>query len=148
MSELSRIGVAIEGDLLADFDAFLEKHHYPSRSEAFRDLIREALAADQGPDENAEVVGTVTVVYSHSIRHLGDRITSLQHDHHACVVSTMHVHLDHDNCLEVVAVRGRAGRVRALADALIAMKGVRQGRLFLSPAASSESPAEEHRQHR
>ncbi|MGE0621914.1 MAG: nickel-responsive transcriptional regulator NikR [Pseudomonadales bacterium] len=145
MSELSRIGVAIEGDLLADFDAYLEKHHYPSRSEAFRDLIRDALATDPGPDERTEVVGTVTLVYSHSTRHLGDRITALQHDHHACIVSTMHVHLDHDDCLEVVVVRGRAGKVRELADALIAMKGVRQGRLFLSPAQPHETAPSETR---
>lgn len=132
MSELNRIGVAIEGDLLAEFDTYLEKHRYPSRSEAFRDLIREALAADSAPEEDTVVVGTVTLVYSHAMRHLGDRITSVQHDHHACVVSTMHVHLDHDTCLEVVVVRGHAGDVRALGDALIAMKGVRQGRLFVS----------------
>jgi CopG family nickel-responsive transcriptional regulator len=132
MSELCRIGVAIEEDLLGQFDAYIERHAYPSRSEAFRDLIRAALAADAQPRGNERVVGTVSIVYSHGKRHLGDRLTHVQHEFHHTVVSSMHVHLDHDDCLEVIVLRGRAGDVRAVADALIAMKGVRHGQLTMT----------------
>jgi CopG family nickel-responsive transcriptional regulator len=134
MDELIRIGVAIERDLLERFDAYIDEHRYPSRSEAFRDLIRAALERDPGPGDEAEVVGTVTMVYDHAARRLADRVTSLQHDHHHTVISSMHVHLDHEACLEVIVLRSRARSVRALADSLIAMKGVRHGQLVLSSA--------------
>jgi CopG family nickel-responsive transcriptional regulator len=132
MSELERIGVAIERDLLAEFDAYIDRHSYPSRSEAFRDLMRNALSTDAEPRGNEEVVATVSIVYAHSKRHLGDRMTHLQHEFHHTVVSSLHVHLDHDDCLEVIVLRGRARDVRRLADALIAMKGVRHGRLIVT----------------
>lgn len=132
MSELNRIGVAIEEDLLARFDTFLEAHRYPSRSEGIRDLIRSALVEEVVPDNDAVVVGTVTLVYRHGTRQLNDRMTALQHEFHHTVTSSIHVHLDHDNCLEVIVMRGLAGDVRQLADGLIAMKGVKHGRLVLS----------------
>ena len=129
MNELSRIGVAIEQELLEEFDRYVEQHRYPSRSEAFRDLVRDALAAAAGPEDDALVVGTVTLTYSHGTRMLEERMTSLQHEFHHTVVSSMHVHLDHDSCLEVVVLRGRAADVRCVADGLIAMRGVRHGHL-------------------
>jgi CopG family nickel-responsive transcriptional regulator len=132
MSELNRIGVAIEHELLAEFDAYLERHAYPSRSEGFRDLIRSALADEVLPGRNEQVVGTVSLVYDHTRRQLGDRMTDLQHEFHHTVVSSLHVHLDHDDCLEVIVLRGRAHDVRRLADGLIAMKGVRHGRLTIA----------------
>jgi len=132
VNDLSRIGVAIESDLLERFDQLIETRGYPSRSEAFRDLIRESLAAASEPDDADTVVGTVTLIYSHSVRQLSDRMTSLQHDHHHNVITSLHVHLDHDRCLEVIVLRGRAGEVRALADGLIAMKGVEHGKLTLT----------------
>jgi CopG family nickel-responsive transcriptional regulator len=132
MSELERIGVAIERDLLTEFDAYIERHSYPSRSEAFRDLIRDALSTDAEPRGNEQVAATVSIVYAHSKRQLGDRMTHLQHEFHHTVVSSLHVHLDHDDCLEVIVLRGRARDVRRLADALIAMKGVRHGRVIIT----------------
>lgn len=135
MSELNRIGVAIEADLLEEFDRLIENRGYPSRSEAFRDMIRAEIGREEvETDDETVVVGTVTLVYSHSQRRLGDRLTAMQHEAHHAVIATLHVHLTHEYCMEVIVLRGAAGRVRALADALIATKGVRHGRLTLTTA--------------
>ncbi|WP_405233073.1 nickel-responsive transcriptional regulator NikR [Lentisalinibacter salinarum] len=135
MSDLKRIGVAIEADLLEEFDRLIEDRGYPSRSEAFRDMIRSEIGReDVETDDETAVVGTVTLVYSHSQRRLGDRLTAMQHEAHHAVIATLHVHLTHEYCMEVIVLRGAAGRVRALADALIATKGVRHGRLTLTAA--------------
>lgn len=132
MSELSRIGVAIDSDLLARFDELIAERGYSNRSEAFRDLIRDELVqrAWERPDEL--VVGTVTLVYDHHVRLLNEKLTSMQHDHFHNVLSTLHVHLDHDNCLEVLVVKGKASEVRKIAEALISTKGVKHGRLTLT----------------
>lgn len=132
MSDLSRIGVAIESDLLAEFDGLIARRGYPSRSEAFRDLIRDALVEESAASGNTAVVGTITLVYDHHVRQLGERMTSLQHDFHHSVLSTLHVHLDHDHCLEVIVVRGKAAEVKRMADALTSMKGVKHGRLTIT----------------
>lgn len=135
MSELNRIGVAIEADLLEEFDRLIENRGYPSRSEAFRDMIRAEIGREEvETDDETVVVGTVTLVYSHSQRRLGDRLTAMQHEAHHAVIATLHVHLTPEYCMEVIVLRGAAGRVRALADALIATKGVRHGRLTLTAA--------------
>ena len=139
MSDLSRIGVAIESDLLGEFDELIERRGYPSRSEAFRDLIREALVRESAASGSTVVVGTITLVYDHHVRLLGERMTSLQHDSHHSVLSTLHVHLDHDRCLEVIVVRGRAADVRRLADALVSMKGVEHGRLTITAGAAART---------
>lgn len=136
MGTLSRIGVAIDSDLLAEFDALIESRGYSSRSEAFRDLIRDALVQQASTSATSRVVGTITIVYDHHQRLLSDRLTAVQHEFHHAILSTLHVHLDHDNCLEVVVVRGKAGEVRHIADALISMKGVKHGRLTLTRATA------------
>lgn len=135
MGELSRIGVAIDSDLLDKFDRHIATRGYTNRSEAFRDLIREELVQQASEDPDSYVVGTVTLVYDHHVRMLSDRLTDLQHDSHHNIVSTMHVHLDHDNCLEVLAVKGRVVDVKRIADALISTKGVKHGRLIITGAA-------------
>lgn len=137
MGDLSRIGVAIESDLLDDFDRLIERRNYPSRSEAFRDLIRDALMAETVQADKAPVVGSVTLVYDHHVPQLTARLTALQHAYHHLVVSTQHVHLDSDDCLEVIVVRGTAGEVRQLADRLISTKGVRHGRLTIAESTAS-----------
>jgi CopG family nickel-responsive transcriptional regulator len=134
MSELSRIGVAIEGDLLEQFDDLIAARGYASRSEAFRDLIREALVRQAAANDRTPVVGTLTLVYDHHQRRLSDRLTATQHDFHDRILSTLHVHLDHHHCLEVIVVRGPAGQVRRVADALISLKGVKHGQLMLTGA--------------
>ena len=99
MSDLSRIGVAIDSDLLNKFDELIENRGYTNRSEAFRDLIRDELVEKTWESPEASVVGTVTLVYDHHVRMLNEKLTDLQHDHHRSILSTLHVHLDHDNCL-------------------------------------------------
>jgi CopG family nickel-responsive transcriptional regulator len=132
VSELSRIGVAIDSDLLSRFDQLIGERGYTNRSEAFRDLIRDELVQKSWESADSEVVGTVTLVYDHHVRMLGEKLTDLQHDHHRNILSTLHVHLDHDNCLEVLIVKGKAGIVQKIADALISTKGVKHGRLTLT----------------
>ena len=129
MGELSRIGVAIDSDLLEKFDHLISSRGYTNRSEAFRDMIREELVQKSWESPESQVVGTV---YDHHVRMLSVKLTDLQHDHHEQILSTLHVHLDHDNCLEVVVVKGKAGAVQAIADKLISTKGVKHGRLILS----------------
>jgi CopG family nickel-responsive transcriptional regulator len=134
MSQLARIGVAIDEDLLAAFDGYIAEKGYQNRSEAFRDLIRDRLVQEETEAPNKEVVGSLTLVYDHHQRNLTDKITALQHDHHGVVVSTLHVHLDHHNCLEVLILRGRAKQVRHLADLLISVKGIQHGQLAITTA--------------
>jgi len=136
MSELSRIGVAIDTGLLERFDRLIAGRGYTNRSEAFRDMIREELVEQSWESPESHVVGTVTLVYDHHARLLGEKLTGIQHEYHHSVLSTLHVHLDHDLCLEVIVIRGRAGAVRSLADALISTKGVKHGRLTLTTAGA------------
>lgn len=140
MSTLTRIGVALDEDLLRRFDALAEKKGYGSRSEAFRDLIRDALIRERWSAGTGLVVGTITLVYDHHVRLLGERLTDVQHDSHRDILSTLHVHLDHDHCLEVIVVRGPAARVREVADRLISMKGVKHGRLTVTAAGAGDAP--------
>lgn len=141
MSDLSRIGVAIESDLLAAFDRLIDRRSYPSRSEAFRDLIRDVLMAESVQSDTTPVVGSITLVYDHHLRQLTAKLTALQHEYHDAVVSTLHVHLDADSCLEVIVVRGTARDVKALADALISTKGVRHGRLTIATSEPASPPS-------
>ncbi len=136
MGELSRIGVAIDSDLLGKFDELIARRGYSNRSEAFRDLIRDELVETTWESPENQVIGTVTMVYDHHVRMLSEKLIDMQHDHHELVLSTLHVHLDHHNCLEVLVVKGQAGRVRQLSDALISTKGVKHGRLTLSASGS------------
>jgi CopG family nickel-responsive transcriptional regulator len=136
MSELSRIGVAIDTGLLERFDRLIAGRGYTNRSEAFRDMIREELVEQSWESPESHVVGTVTLVYDHHARLLGEKLTGIQHEYHRSVLSTLHVHLDHDLCLEVIVIRGRAGAVRTLADTLISTKGVKHGRLTLTTAGA------------
>ena len=136
MSELSRIGVAIDSDLLEKFDQYIGQRGYTNRSEAFRDLIREALIEKTAGKPDSIVVGTLTLVYDHHVRLLSDRLTAMQHDHFHLVLSTLHVHLDHHNCLEVLVVKGKAKNVQKIADGLISTKGVKHGRLTLTTSGA------------
>jgi CopG family nickel-responsive transcriptional regulator len=129
MADIIRFGVSMDERLLDRFDDLIDRKGYVNRSEAVRDLIRNALVEDQWTREDEAIVGTVTLVYDHHTRDLADKLTELQHSHHDAIVSALHVHLDHHNCLEVLVVRGKAGAIRRLADELIGTKGVKHGRL-------------------
>jgi len=132
MAKLSRFGVSIDEDLLAKFDRLIAMRGYTNRSEAFRDLVRSELVNEIAGAPDSEVFGTITLVYDHHARMLQEKLTELQHEHYASVLSALHVHLDHHNCLEVILVRGKSAVVQNLASALIATKGVRHGRLTLT----------------
>ena len=136
MSVLSRIGVAIDRELLHKFDRLISQRGYTNRSEAFRDLIRDELVEKAWESPDSQVVGTVTLVYDHHVRLLSERLTDIQHDFHRSILSALHVHLDHDNCLEVLVVRGRSSEVRRVADTLISTKGVKHGRLTITTSGA------------
>ncbi len=132
MGILSRIGVAIDSDLLKQFDDFITTQGYTNRSEAFRDLIRDRLVTETVHNPRASVVGTVTLIYDHHSRLLPNKLMNLQHEYHNLVVCTTHAHLDHHNCLEVIILKGESKLVQKLADLLIGTKGVQHGRLVMS----------------
>jgi CopG family transcriptional regulator, nickel-responsive regulator len=124
MSEIIRFGVSLEQKLLERFDRLIRKKNYTNRSEAIRDLIRQELVRKDW-EEGGEVAGAITYVYDHHKRDLLNMVVDLQHDNQKVIISTQHVHLDHDNCLEIVAVRGRSRDVQKLAEQIRAVKGVR-----------------------
>jgi CopG family nickel-responsive transcriptional regulator len=133
MTELARFGISIDQRLLDNFDQMITEKGYDNRSEAIRDMIRNALVEEQvNRTDDTPTVGTVTLVYDHHTRDLSDRLTGHQHSHHNAIVSTLHVHLDAHNCLEVVVVRGTAVQVKRLADEIIGTKGVKHGKLVLT----------------
>jgi CopG family nickel-responsive transcriptional regulator len=131
MKKLVRFGVSLDHHLLDDFDRLIAGKRYTSRSEALRDLIRDNLVGHQW-EEDRETVGTVTIVYDHHVHDLTDKLTDLQHRFHKLILSAMHVHLDHDHCLEVLVVRGRGREIRKVADLLIGTKGVKHGKLTMT----------------
>ena len=132
MSQLVRFGVSISEGLLDAFDKLIAKKGCHHRSEAIRDLIRNQLVEMRWEKEDEEVAGTVTLIYDHHVRGLSDLLLELQHDCHDLILSTMHMHLDHHNCLEVLAVKGMAGEVHELAERIISVKGVKHGKLTIT----------------
>jgi len=129
MAELTRFGISIDAQLLEQFDDLIDNKGYKNRSEAIRDLIRGTLVEQEWGDLKRETVATVTLVYDHHTRDLADKLTEHQHSHHQEIISTLHIHLDAHHCLEVVVIKGRADRVRRIADELIGTKGVKHGKL-------------------
>ena len=136
MSELVRFGVSLEKKLLDRFDKLLGKQGYTTRSEAIRDLIRQELVKREWENDQ-NVAGAITYIYDHHKRGLTNKLITLQHDHQEMIISTQHVHLDHDNCLEIAVVKGRAKEVQMLANKLRSVKGVRHGTLSMSSTGKS-----------
>jgi CopG family nickel-responsive transcriptional regulator len=131
MSEIVRFGVSLEKELLEKFDRLIEEKKYPNRSEAIRDLIRENLVKREWI-EGKEVAGAITLVFDHHRRDLVNILTDIQHDFHQLIISSQHIHLDHDNCLEIIVVRGKPAEARKLADKLKVTKGVKYGSLSIA----------------
>ncbi len=130
MGELVRFGVAMDSALLDRFDALVARRgSAANRSEALRDLVRDALVDAEWEDSDEEIVGTVTMVFDHHANDLSEKLDALQHANHEQIVSTLHVHLDAHNCLEVLVIRGASSQVRAIADGLLGTKGVKHGKL-------------------
>lgn len=131
MPQLVRFGVSLEKDLLAKFDRRIRNKNYTNRSEALRDLIREDLVRKEW-QEDREVAGSITLVYDHHKRQLLNYLMDIQHDFHANILSTQHIHIDHDNCLEVIIVRGAPKDIDALYGKLKSAKGVKHANLAMS----------------
>lgn len=130
VAELARFGIAMDEALLARFDELVARRGLAAnRSEAIRDLVRDALVDAEWEDSTEEIVGTVTMVFDHHASDLSERLDQLQHAHYERIVSTLHVHLDPHNCLEVLVIRGTSGQVRDIADSLLGTKGVKHGKL-------------------
>ncbi len=131
MSDIVRFGISLESELLDNFDNLIKRRKYSNRSEAIRDLIRlELLKKDL--EEDREVAGAITFIYDHHQRNLLNRIIDVQHDYQDIIQSSQHVHLDHHNCLEIVAVKGNSKNVNKPTDTLKALKGVMHGSLSMS----------------
>jgi CopG family nickel-responsive transcriptional regulator len=131
MPGLSRIGVSLEEALLQQFDRLIAERGYQTRSEAFRDLIREKLLS-KIVKSNKPVVGTLTIVYDHHIPSLSEKLTEIQHNAGLMILAATHIHLDHNHCLEVIIMKGRGKDLQAVADGMIAMRGVELGKLVLA----------------
>lgn len=124
MGELIRFGVSLDKDLLDRFDQLIHSQNYSNRSEAIRDLIRASLVKKEWAIEE-EIAGTITLVYNHHQREIVNTLTDIQHDFHHLIISTQHIHLDHDNCMEIVVARGRPKEVEQLSQQLKSTRGVK-----------------------
>ncbi|MBI3922961.1 MAG: nickel-responsive transcriptional regulator NikR [Armatimonadetes bacterium] len=129
MPTVERFGVSMDASLLKSFDGRIKKAGYRTRSEAVRDIVRNYLVEDEWQDEEAEVVGTVTLVYNHHQRELDHTLNDLQHKYHDAITCATHVHLDEHNCLEVIVIRGSSKNVRTISERLISTRGVKHGKL-------------------
>lgn len=136
MAELWRFGVSLEKDLLNKFDAFSRKRSYTNRSKAIADLIRKELVMEEW-HSGKEIAGAITCIYDHHKRELVNKIINIQHDYGDIIISSQHVHLDHNNCLEIIAVKGNPRKAQELTDKLGAVKGVKHTTLGMSSTGES-----------
>jgi len=134
---VQRVTITMEDDLLAALDALVVRRGYQNRSEALRDLTRAGLKQAEPPEPNANCVGALVYVYDHARRDLPNRLANEFHDHHQMAISTLHVHLDPESCLEVAVLKGKAKDVQHMADHVIAERGVRHGQLVVVPQKGS-----------
>jgi CopG family nickel-responsive transcriptional regulator len=135
MSDIVRFSVSVEEELLKKFDDYCNKEQLATRSEAVRQLIHDRLTTRAWDNDRREVAATLTLVYDHHRTDLGKKLAKLQHDHNDLIVATTHVHLTHDICMEVIILRGQAGRLRQIADQLKGMKGIFKGELVTASTA-------------
>jgi len=131
MAGIERVGVSLEKELLGAFDKLIAEKGYQSRSEAIRDLIRQQLNDNRLTNDKAEAVAAVVLVYDHHATAIMERLTELQHSHVLKTISSLHVHLDHHDCLEVIVLRGKVGEINKMGEKLISIKGVKLGRVNL-----------------
>ncbi|WP_416825307.1 nickel-responsive transcriptional regulator NikR [Ectobacillus polymachus] len=132
-STLSRFGVSMDEKLLTEFDKLIANKGYSNRSEAVRDLVREALLLEDWKDPEQYVAGSILLFYDHNQKGLLEQMTAIQHSFHHEILATTHFHLDEHNCLELIIVKGKAGRMQLLSDQLVSMKGVKYGKFTVAP---------------
>ena len=131
-ARLCRFSISMPGDLVGQLDDMVKAKGYANRSQAVADMVRARLVEHNSQVGNRDIAGTITLVYDHHKPHLQAALTDIQHDHHNVIISTLHVHLDHHNCLEVLVVRGKAPVIKKIADELLATKGVVHGKLTIT----------------
>ena len=131
MIEVFRFGISLPKDLIDKFDKLIKERNYTNRSKAFGDLIRQELVKKEW-DQNKEIAGAIVLIYDHHRRELVNKLTDIQHQYQKLIISTQHIHLDHDNCLEIIAVKGTSKEAQKLSDTLISVKGVKHGTLSMS----------------
>lgn len=137
MSDIVRFGVSIEQDLLENYDRLIAGRGYAARSEALRDLIREALIQQKiEMQSETEALGSLTLVYDHHASNLLEEMTEIQHDFHRLILSVMHLHVSHNDCLELIALRGVVAEIVELSNTLLSLKGIKNGKLFLTLPSS------------
>lgn len=137
MSEVVRFGISLEKGLLDEFDRLIAQRRYTNRSEAIRDLIRQDLLKKDLEDDR-DVAGAITYIYDHHQRDLLNKIIDVQHDTHDIIQSSQHIHVDHHNCLEIVAVKGKASQIKQLADTIKALKGIKHGSVTMSAISKTK----------
>lgn len=137
MNNIVRFGVSIDEKLLSRFDVMISGKGYVNRSEAIRDLIRDMIVSEDIANPESESIGTLTLVYSHDVHELSEKLNDIQHHNHQIIVSATHIHLDEHNCLEVLILRGKARDVQTIADKLLAIKNVRHGKLTVTAAGKN-----------
>lgn len=144
---MQRLTITIDDDLLAEVDTFIAQRGYANRSEAFRDLLRSGLErAGAETSEGGNCIATLSYVYDHAARDLPKRLTQEAHDHSDLAQATLHVHIDHESCLEVTVLKGARAEVKAFADHVIAERGVRHGQVVMMPIAPGEAHGHSHAQ--
>ncbi len=136
-TKLTRFGVSMEENLLKQFDEMINSKGYPSRSEAVRDFIRDALLQEKWALGDEIVAGTILLFYDHHSTNLVDEMMHIQHDYHEMVLASTHIHIDHNNCLEIIVVRGKPKLLKELSNRLIPLKGVFYGKLTVAPIAKN-----------
>ena len=129
--QVKRFGVSLEEDILKKLDTLVIKNKFPNRSQAIRSLIKDSLVEDK-IDNNKIIAGAIVIVYDHHKRELNNNLMNVQHDYHDLILSTQHVHLEHDLCLETIAVKGKAKKLLELSDNIIALKGIKHGKLVMT----------------
>lgn len=132
MNNTKRFGVSVPPNLLEKFDEKIDEKMYTNRSEAIRDLIRDFLVEEKWEETDEEVYGSLTLIFDHEKKGISDKLTDLQHQDHAHIVSTMHIHLDKHNCMETMAIKGKPQDIKNIADKLISTKGVKHGKLMMT----------------
>jgi CopG family transcriptional regulator, nickel-responsive regulator len=138
LSELVRFGVSIDRDLLENYDVLINERGYATRSEALRDLIREALIQQKiEMQTGVHALGSLTLVYDHHARNLIQEMGAIQHDFHDNILSVMHLHVSHDDCMEIIALSGAVSKIVELSNSLLSLKGIKNGKLFLTLPSSS-----------
>jgi CopG family transcriptional regulator, nickel-responsive regulator len=129
---LERFSISMKGDLLRQLDNLVKVKGYANRSQAISDMVKGSIVEHQGQQPEREIAGSITLVYDHHKRNIQALLTKIQHDYGAQIIATLHAHLDHHNCMELLAVRGKARDVKKLADRLQAAKGIKHGKLTVT----------------